>query len=778
MSRIACACCVLGVLVAPLAWAIDCEHYEVTEDPGSVQLSIADGADSRGFAWHASTNVTAAAVWLLRGEHDAADDALFDGEGVRYEATVHQHRNSKRWLSRFQAKAYGLDVGETYSYRLGCAGHYAYGTFVVSDVEKGVTIVNFNDVQTKDATKFHFWESTCQAALQAVGGADRIDLIVDGGDRMDGYLYNCGVNSATNEYWFTQWGIATDAAAPFFPGVPWVCASGNHDYRVAYDCQAEDFQYSNAVGKSINKKDNEEQFDGKEGFVEGCHSFDFGNVHVATLPYARLWGGADTNTMRWLERDLRRTRSRGRTAWTVVVSHAGPYTTGDHIRNTVVTNMVMRFSSICAKYGVDLVLQAHDHVYTKTLPYRWGAAGYTKVENDDDVVNLVPTEVELEGETYDLDPNGTYYVCCGCAGHRFGSAGKYADRDGSESYTQRIFKVATGRVKVDSAYARKGADGSKDVGRPMFGVLRVRGDRLGYDYYAVNDDGTPELFDTIRVCKTTASGTHAGRVDFSELPAGATVLNPLANDRGETEVGGEPITDRYWSFLGDRLEGLVLKTEETRRLAMACGADTLYRNFSALSSLDPLAAEARQVAISDATSTAFDAKVRFTVAPAPPEIDKGVSDDKLSVFVLETGGAPRLCALAGFCAAVDGTVEPRLFVFDKPLSSAWLAADHRLTVRALANVTADGNHPGFLVSVDDEPLAVAAAQAGYLGEVEVISEFAAEASAGRLLLGLKTGAKGRSLRAMGFRGWGEVDEIALRTSSPGPQRNGLLIIVR
>ena len=466
-------------------------RYAVGVEPGSVMLSIFAGPDTRGFAWHTSADVTQGAVVLLEGDCGAADAARFASEGRVIPAKT--TRADDPALSRHTAVADGLKAGGVYSYRLGCEGHWAYGRFTVGTPDDGVTIVNLNDAQTKDARKFPMWENSCRAAAAVAGGADAIDFILEGGDFYDSNLYNAGPNTATAKLRYLQWGMAADSATPHFPGVPWVHASGNHDYftyKADSNVVAENFAVTNG------------------GYV-GCHSFDFGAVHVATLPWVDYAWREDRHgrVLDWLRDDLAATRARGTAQWTVVMTHAGPYTTGDNMRgkdgaeSVCASNLVRRLGAICAAGEVDLVLQAHDHTYSKTRPYRWDGPGFTFTDDDAAAVVTAPTTRKIEGVVCDVNPRGTYYVSAGCAGHRVGELKDFAAADGAKSYRRRHLKVATGAVNVDSRLARAGDDASDDTGRSMFGVLRIDGSRLVYSFYTVERDGSANLYDAFGIVK-------------------------------------------------------------------------------------------------------------------------------------------------------------------------------------------------------------------------------------------------------------------------------------
>ena len=743
---------IVGCVMAFAVWAdLDYLHFAVGQDPAAVVVTFASQPDSRGFSWQTTQEIASGEVAILAGAFGEGDDAAFDAADRRIAARVVAADDDGRPVNVFQAKAYGLAAGG-YSYRLGSAGHYVYGTFTVKDAPSALTIVNLSDAQTRQAPRLWKWERTCKAVRDFVGN-EKIDFIVHGGDHLDGSFLEAGDNTVsaedTGHCRYFQWAIATEAMNQYLAGVPVIWSSGNHDYYKGYDFTAEDWSLTNTT-------------------TYGCHSFDYGSVHIVSIPFSSENKSVDNDTLAWLEADLQANR---RAKWTVLSLHAGPYTTGDNMRSVTVEPAIKGVSALCARYRVDLVLQAHDHTSSKTRPYRWDAAGYTTDENDDAVVNLAPAQALVDGEIWDVDSKGTYYVSAGCSGHRIGELSDYADRDGKDSYTQRVYKVVTGTIAVDSDYARKGDDASKDVGHMMFGVLRITENRLTYDWYAVSDEGVPTLYDSLKVMKGASDADAVSNgTDFSGLPAGAVTLDPLADD-----AGAKPTEYRYWSYEGTDTSLLPLGgAAGSRYLAMTARAPRLRRNFNALSSADAMNASPREVPLAAKTEAIAEATVKFTVAKDLPEIDESAGGDKLAVFVLDDGGRKSLCALGGFVDATEGLVQ-KLYAFNLAIDDAWLAKTHRLSLETYAEGTTDGRHAGILVSVDGRVLSVAGAADGYLGAVTPARKVARFYAARQMVLSLKEGAGGRSLKGLAFSGRGELHRVRL---SCGPRRPGTLIIVR
>lgn len=779
-----------AALFATPLFALDYASYTPSADPSAVLTSVWSDINSRGFAWQTDLSVSSGAVALVEGVRGADDASLFDASALNATATVTSVEDAKYAdpaVNIYTAHIENLTPGATYSYRLGAPGHYAYGTFTVKSSQRAVTILNMNDAQTKDATLYPLYENALAAAVGVAGGASAYDFVLQGGDFYDGILRNAGDRSTTtdNTKLYNQWGMAVDTSTPYLPGVPWIFSSGNHDNAVSYGKRlavAEDFKVNCDT-------------------YMGCHSFDCGNVHIATVHYfTSNWAGNEGRFERifsWLEKDLAAAKADSRTDWTVVAMHAGPYTTGDNMRGgsnysegQFTSNLVMRIGLICSTNHVDLVLQAHDHTYSKTKPYRWDALGHTFSETDSEQINLNPETVEFAGTTYDICPAGTYYISAGCSGHRVGENSRYADRNGERSYANRKLKVVTGVVNVDSAYANKGDDASEDVGKQMFGVLRVNGKRLTYDFYVAEPNGGATLYDSFGILKDPNAAIESTHVDFSELSGGTTNLDLRANDRGEV---GSSVSDRYWSYSGLETDGLKIVEDPTsesgRMLKLATGDEVLWRNLNPLTSLDPLDELALPAAFPARGSLVYETTVKFVRSNELPSEDV-IAEDQFALGVYGDGSKAALYAFAGY--RNGDQQEMRAFRLKVAVDDDWLSAWHAIVVRAFPEAVTGEKIPGFLLELDGRRVTVAgvapiehglvgteapAVSSSYLGSVALNAPFAAVAAWHRLVLGLRP--TGSGLQALGFEGSGSVDEIALsQRAKDSPTTAGIVLVVR
>ena len=480
---------------------VDPNAYVPTKMPQALMTTFWKGTNSRGFAWQTDSSVTETKLWILKGEFDQDDALTFAATAaIDGESDVVQSATEPAPIRCHRVHVDGLEPGATYSYRLGGNGFYAYGRFTVKAEPATVTVVNFNDTQSKKANLLYKAENTIAAAARAAGGD--VDLVVFGGDLFDNsplqnvqhkvFVDNGPSQSGSGTWKHWEWGLMTDLLAPYFPDVPWVAVAGNHDYGLSRTVTAVDYW--------------------KEGLSNaGCASVDIGDVHIVQLPFLGTFSTAGVSNQyaaafAWLKSDLAQTSAK----WKVVAVHWGPYTTGDHgtginLRSEGVVTLVRMLAPVLSAGHVDLVLQAHDPTFSKSVGYRWDTLGYTSSATDETVLDLHPAKAG----GFDVRPNATYYVSCGCAGHRAAEEPTYPDPDGQNSYTKRDPRIVMGQVAVKSDYFDVGDTASSDFhavdpnGRQTFGVLKIGNSKLVYDFYVAEADGRVTLVDSLRIFKGT-----------------------------------------------------------------------------------------------------------------------------------------------------------------------------------------------------------------------------------------------------------------------------------
>ena len=509
--------------IARPTYTPDYDKYEATPSPFGFNMTYYSDVYSRGFSWLTDKTATSTELYLVKSDKGAEADFTKakkiegatleityakDGSFSTADGSISKASGSSNEiaLNLYSHKVHveGLEKGKAYSYKAGSEQGYTYGAFVVeNDKAQSITAIQLSDAQTKDKSKLNVWRNTFTNAVTTAG--NDLDMVLYNGDQFD---QNSSTGSAGKPSRVLRHTKALDIIGDYKFNVPYMASSGNHEPSVPY----------------INYMTGDIDYAGRA--ASGCYySYDYDYAHFVVLNT----NDVSTKQINWLKEDLDQAAN---AKWKVVVMHIAAYSTGDHTNKDANQNIVKKLTPVFSEKHVDLVLQAHDHTYNKTLPYKWDAAGYTETYNNTDVVNLNPI-VEKVGEiTYDKNPQGTYYVTTGAAGHRCGAPeatdGVWAEvvqdgdawkaLDSSYTFLNNKYKIEMGKIKYSNTYeAYDGKDDSKQsfhsdqvyevghlatgcVNAQMFGVLNLTETTLNYNVYTVNDSAV-KLFDSLDVLK-------------------------------------------------------------------------------------------------------------------------------------------------------------------------------------------------------------------------------------------------------------------------------------
>ena len=188
-----------------------------------------------------------------------------------------------------------------------------------------------------------------------------------------------------------MWRNMLNFSVDILSGIPFATVAGNHEM----------------VGYGGGQYDVLKHFDAKmpqQDCTKGYYySFDYGNVRFiqistndVTADYELSQGQYD-----WLVEQLETNDKK----WTIVGMHHGMYSVGEWGNNKpivhITTALRNQLSDLFAQYGVDLVLQGHDHTYSYTYPI---AEGHTALK-----------DAETDGD-YFVNPQGVVYGMHGPAG--------------------------------------------------------------------------------------------------------------------------------------------------------------------------------------------------------------------------------------------------------------------------------------------------------------------------------------------------------------------------
>lgn len=207
-----------------------------------------------------------------------------------------------------------------------------------------------------------------------------------------------------------QWGWALTDRFDFLGNTPVAAVAGNHE--AATDDFYSRFNYNVPQGSDTST---------------GCYySFNYSNAHFLCIntndttnkatPSATGLSEAQVN---WIKSDLEANKN---AQWLIVLMHKGIYDSGDHCQNADtgegsedydIAKIREQLAPLFTQYGVDLVLQGHDHLYSKSAPIVANITDGSLQETADE--QSVTRKIDgADTETY-LSPSGTIYLNSGSA---------------------------------------------------------------------------------------------------------------------------------------------------------------------------------------------------------------------------------------------------------------------------------------------------------------------------------------------------------------------------
>lgn len=249
-----------------------------------------------------------------------------------------------------------------------------------------------------------------------------------GSNYMDSWILlgdNAYYSGSDNEYQAQFFNIYKDN---FLKQNPLWPAPGNHDYAGSPTSQND---HNMPYYKMFTMPEGGEA-GGIPSGTEAYYSFDIGNVHFLSLDSygkennaTRLYDtlGAQVN---WIKQDLAANQNK---QWIVAYWHHPPYTKGSHNSDIMPELVSIRenFIRILERYGVDLILCGHSHVYERSKLMQ----GHYGTENtfSAPMHHLDSSSGRYDGSTnscpYKKDPitnKGTVYVVAGSAGQLGGAS--------------------------------------------------------------------------------------------------------------------------------------------------------------------------------------------------------------------------------------------------------------------------------------------------------------------------------------------------------------------
>ena len=296
----------------------------------------------------------------------------------------------------------------SYVYRICDRGAGVY-TSEISFRTKNASVDSFTFVHVGDSQ-----DGPVQFGQVLAAVADKADFLIHTGDVVQYSKYE------------HLWQEMLDTNSEYLSRLPIMAISGNHEVSSSYSGRDHDtFKHFNNNLPT--------QTSTKLGYF---YSFVYGNVKFIMLNTNELTSNQlKPKQYDWLVKELSENKCR----WTVVAMHNPLYSVGKYganpDRNAIALALRQQLQGIFAEYGVDLVLQGHDHAISRTYPI--DASGNPMAERLE----------KIGGIDYTVDPDGVIYVMNGPAGTQTRSP--YAIDESLYSYAEKSNKASWAEITVD-----------------------------------------------------------------------------------------------------------------------------------------------------------------------------------------------------------------------------------------------------------------------------------------------------------------------------------------
>lgn len=413
-----------------------------------------DASKQMAFCWNTSlpTDSDLQVVKKSIGDFSSSEVLQFKGSVEKSKVA------NDGFIHRIVAK--NLQAGESYLYRVGDKELDYWsdvGEFTTIDKNSKSSFIHISDPQIIMESDKELYNQVLKTALSS----NDPSFICLTGDIVNNSLQGMTPN-------LEQWEFTITNQKEIFQNIPLMSVPGNHE-SADYDFVS---RFNLPYDENCNQKNG------------AYYSFDYNDIHFTCLntndssndPINAL--GLSELQINWLSEDLKNASS---SKWKVVMMHKGIFDAGSHCQDAEgqdadIEIIRRQLSPIFSKFDVDLVLQGHDHLYSRSYPLN--------VKTDNENINIKKDEsekmiIQRGNITYEAYKNasGPIYLNSGSS-----SGSKYYD---VVSYNEQT-------MPIEKAYGAK---------NPMYTAFEIEGNTLFSNVYEVID-GQAVLYDTFALCKS------------------------------------------------------------------------------------------------------------------------------------------------------------------------------------------------------------------------------------------------------------------------------------
>ncbi|ANQ65438.1 serine/threonine protein phosphatase [Staphylococcus equorum] len=390
----------------------------------------------------------------------------------------------------YKAQAKDLKPNTQYYYKVGSerGKKSEIGKFKTSG-DKGdpFSFVQYTDTQNA------FWNENVRN--EAAFGADTLkNAIQTAGDPNFALHTGDFVETAEVE---DEWKDLYKQSRPSFMSLPVAAAPGNHD---EYALNEEDEKLLNKFNEHMNVPKENDAVNGGS-----YYSFDYNGAHMVVAntndnkkskdnPDEKAIGDEQ---MEWIKKDIKQARDNG-AKWVVLNLHKPMYSKSYHaLSDEDVKKVRDELTNEIDDLDVDLVLQGHDHVLSRTHPLE-----HTSTKNS--FVNAKKEDTEQfvgeDGVKYYDDPEGSVYVLPNTGGTKeydsiYDRSLEHIKKVRPElswltqkdlDHYNSLFKLGEQPQETDAFEDKH--ENNRDSSAQNFSVYEVEGDQLKVKIYQLRGD--------------------------------------------------------------------------------------------------------------------------------------------------------------------------------------------------------------------------------------------------------------------------------------------------
>ncbi len=329
---------------------------------------------------------------------EVSQDEDFSKDVIEFTGTTSKSKVSNDGFIH-QVKATNLKENTTYYYRLGDKELNIYspiGQFKTENNHPFTSFVHLSDPQMMEESN----ALTYGRLLNELTSSFDLDFLSVTGDLVN----NSWLNNTPH---LEQWEYSLTAQFDYLKNIPLMAVAGNHDES--------DYDFSSRFNYPL-----EDDQDGKGGIY---YSYDYHDMHFIALNTNDTSNredkdhatGLSSKQLTWLENDLKENSD---AKWKVIMMHKGIFDAGSHSSNISgedydIPLIREQLAPLFSQYHVDLVLQGHDHLYSRSYPLT------CLLENEELKVSYQEETIKVnkdnkEYDTY-LNPKGPIYINTGSA---------------------------------------------------------------------------------------------------------------------------------------------------------------------------------------------------------------------------------------------------------------------------------------------------------------------------------------------------------------------------